>query len=217
MQRLGPVHRHIQEDLLRVVGDLDVRTVLDVGCGGGDNLAILAAGSRYELTGTDVSEEALRLAAERETGARLLPLDIEQEALPEHFDLVMSVQVLEHLVDDVAALRNMAAMSRRYVFASTIGGRMRRSERAIGHVRNYSRLELARKLELAGLEVLWVRGWGFPFYSPLYRTLVELLPGGPPTGSMGTATQQVAKALYGLYRLNISGRGDVLSALARRG
>ena len=61
---------------------------------------------------------------------------------------------------------------------------MRRSEAGIGHVRNYSRIELARKLELAGLEVLWVHGWGFPFYSPVYRSLAELLPGGPPTGDM---------------------------------
>jgi 2-polyprenyl-3-methyl-5-hydroxy-6-metoxy-1,4-benzoquinol methylase len=216
LQRYGPVHRHIQEDLLRVVASLGVRSILDVGCGSGDNLARLAANGRYELAGSDVSEEALALARQRvPVSIRLLSLDIERQSLRERFDLVVSIQVVEHLADDVSALRNMAAMARRYMFTSTIGGRMRRSEVDIGHVRNYSRVELARKLELAGLEVLWIRGWGFPFYSPLYRSLGELLPGGPPTGDIGDAGRRVANALYQLYRLNIPDRGDVLSALAR--
>ena len=216
MQRLGPVHRHIQEDLVRVVRGLEVRTVLDVGCGGGDNLALLAHVGGYELTGTDVSEEALRLAGSRvPPSVQLRTLDIEHDTLPERFDLVLSVQVVEHLIDDVAALRNMTSMAAKYVLTSTLGGRMRPSEPAIGHVRNYSRIELIRKLELADLEVLWVRGWGFPFYSPLYRTVVEYLPGGPPTGTVGTLQRFVANGIYHLYRLNVDGRGDILSALAR--
>ena len=217
MQRFGPVHRHIQDDLLGVVASLNVRTILDVGCGSGDNLSRFASLDRYELTGSDVSQEALALARKRvPESVRLFELDIEREALPRRFDLVMSVQVVEHLVDDVAALANMAAMAELYVLTSTIGGRMRSSEVGIGHVRNYSRVELGRKLELAGLEVLWVRGWGFPFYSPLYRSLAEQLPGGPPSGSMGAFGRKAACALYHLYRLNVAGRGDVLSALARQ-
>jgi SAM-dependent methyltransferase len=215
MQRFGPVHRHIQDDLVRVVSGLDVRIILDVGCGSGENLARLAELGRYELCGTDVSDEALALAERRVPDARLLRLDIERQALPERFDLVMSIQVVEHLVEDVAALRHMASMSSKYVFTSTIGGRMRPSEQSIGHVRNYSTVELRRKHELAGLEVLWVRGWGFPFYSPLYRSAVEWLPGGPPSGRIGPLARIAARALHHLYRLNVPGRGDVLSALAR--
>jgi SAM-dependent methyltransferase len=215
MQRLGPVHRHAREDLLRVVSSLGVESILDVGCGAGDNLASLAALGRYELAGVDLSREALARAEQLIPGARFRPLDIEREALPECFDLVISIQVIEHLVDDVAALRNMARMTRRFLFLSTIQGRMRRSELAIGHVRNYSVTELTRKLDLAGLEPLRTYGWGFPFYSPLYRTLVEWLPGGPPSGSVGRLGQLAASALYHLYRFNWPGRGDVLSVLAR--
>jgi SAM-dependent methyltransferase len=206
IQRIGPVHRHMHEDILRVVSGLDVHTILDAGCGAGDALALLAATGRYELCGTDVSAEALELARERAPGARLELLDLERESLPETFDLVASIQVVEHLVDDVAAMRHMAQ----------IAGRMRRSERAIGHVRNYSAVELRTKLELAGLEVLWVRGWGFPFYSPLYRMAAEWLPGGPPTGEVGRVGRVAARALYQLYRANVPGRGDVISALGRK-
>jgi SAM-dependent methyltransferase len=206
----------MHEDLIRVVSALDVRTVLDAGCGSGDALALLAATGRYELCGTDVSERALVLARERAPGSRLELLDLERECLAEVFDLVLSVQVVEHLVDDVAAIRHMATMASKYVYISTIAGRMRRSERAIGHVRNYSAVELRTKLELAGLEVLWVRGWGFPFYSPLYRTAAEWLPGGPPSGHVGAVGRAAAGALYQLYRANVPGRGDVISALARK-
>jgi hypothetical protein len=93
---------------------------------------------------------------------------------------------------------------------------MRPSELQIGHVRNYSVVELHRKLDFAGLKPLQTYGWGFPFYSPFYRTIVEWIPGGPPAGPMGRASRLAAKALYHLYRLNWPGRGDVLSVLAAR-
>jgi SAM-dependent methyltransferase len=215
MQRVGPVHRHIREDIVRRVAALDVHTVLDVGCGSGENLAALAAAGRYELSGVDVSQESVELTRKRVPAARLVQvLDVEHEALPEKFDLVMSIQVMEHIADDVEALRNVAAMATRYVFISTLSGRMRKSEPLTGHVRNYSPVELRRKLEIAGLRVLEVSGWGFPFYSPLYRSLVELLPGGPPAGPTGAASRTLARGLYQLYRLNLPRRGDVLSALA---
>ena len=215
MQRFGPVHRHLLGNLVRTVSSLEVRSVLDVGCGSGENLGALAALGRYELTGMDISQEALNLARRRVPSARFVLIDIEREALPEQFDLVMSIQVVEHLLDDIAAFKNIAGMTRAYVFISTIAGRMRPSEVEIGHVRNYSVIELRRKLELVGLEVVKMWGWGFPFYSPFYRSLVEWLPGGPPVGPLGPVRRFATRALYHLYRLNWPGRGDIITALAR--
>ncbi len=214
LQHFGPVHQHTRQRLVRTVRALQARTVLDVGCGSGDNLAALAP-LGLELAGVDISAEALASARRRFPGARLTVLDVEREALPQTFDLVISVQVIEHLLDDVAALGNMARMARRWVLVSTMKGRMRRSELAIGHVRNYSVIELERKLERVGLRPVQTSGWGFPFYSPLYRTVAEWLPGGPPTGPMHPAARLIARALYQLYRLNWPGRGDVVSVLAR--
>ena len=216
MQHFGPVHRHTLESLVRTVSSLEVKSVLDVGCGSGENLAALATSGGYTLSGVDISEEALKLASHRVPHARLTQLDVQREALPERFDLVMSIQVVEHLIDDMAAFRNIANMAHNYVFISTMQGRMRPSEIAIGHVRNYSAAELRSKLESVGLEVLRVTGWGFPFYSPIYRSLAEWLPGGPPSGAVSPLGKIAARALYQLYRLNRSGKGDVISALARQ-
>ncbi len=215
MQHHGPVHRHISENLVRTVSGLGVRSVLDAGCGSGENLAALAAAGRYELTGADISQEALRLARRRVPSARFTVLDLEREALAEQFDLVVSIQVIEHIPDDVAAFRNLAKMARAYVFLSTIQGHMRPSEVAIGHVRNYSAVELRCKLEAAGLEVQRMWGWGFPFYSPLYRSVAEWIPGGPPAGSLSPMAILAARMLYHVYRVNWPGRGDVLSVLTR--
>lgn len=216
MQRFGPVHRHTLKNLVRTVSSLDVKSVLDVGCGSGENLAALAVLGRYELAGLDISREALNIAGQRVPSARLTQMDVQRHALPEQFDLVISIQVVEHLPDDVAAFQNIAAMAAKYVLVSTMRGRMRRSEIAIGHVRNYSTLELRHRLESAGMEVLSVTGWGFPFYSPIYRSLVEWLPGGPPAGSVTPFGRIVARAIYYLYQLNWPGKGDVITALARR-
>ena len=100
MQHYGPVHRHTLEDLVRTVCALDVKSVLYVGCGSGENLAALATCNRFELSGADVSDEALNLARQRVPSARFQKLDAQREALTEKFDLVMSIQVVEHLYDE---------------------------------------------------------------------------------------------------------------------
>lgn len=216
LQRCGPVHRHTVKQLTQVVSSLDVQTILDVGCGAGDCLARLADFNRYALTGLDVSQEALSLAGARAPSARFVRLDIEHEMLPTRFDLIMSVQVIEHLQDDQEAIRNMARMSRKYVLISTIGGPIYPSDRAIGHLRSYSQADLQRKMARAGLCVLKIWGWGFPFYSPCYRLLSEWLPAGPPRGPLGRSARIAAKLGYYLYQLNLPGVGDVLYALAER-
>lgn len=190
--------------------------MLDVGCGSGGNLAALArAMPHLALSGVDVSPQALALAAQRVPTASFRQLDAQKEKLEERFDLVLCNQVIEHLVDDMTALRNMALMAKQWVLVATMRGRMRPSELTIGHVRNYSYSELREKAASAGLEVIDLFGWGFPFYSPLYRTMIEWLPGGPPEGNFGTLQKSVANFLYYLYALNIPRHGDVVTMLAR--
>lgn len=216
MQRFGPVHRRQREALLKLVKRLEVRTVLDLGCGSGDNLAALAAAMpQLELSGADVSTEALAMTAQRVPRARLHQFDVQQATIPERFDLVLSVQVIEHLADDVTALRNMGKMAKRWVVATSMRGRMRPSEHAIGHFRNYSDNDLRTKAASAGLEVVDIFGWGFPFYSPLYRTVAEWLPGGPPQGKVSRTQQVFANLLYRIYGLNIPRRGDVVTMVAQ--
>src|SRR5690606_35004085 len=88
MQTHGPVHRHTQRELARVVRSLGVSSILDVGCGAGDNLATPASDGDYELTGVDVSSQAIELASRRVPSARFKALDVQVDRLPDQFDLV---------------------------------------------------------------------------------------------------------------------------------
>jgi len=215
MQATGPVHRHMRRLLGEVLSGLDYRTAIDIGCGAGDNAALLhSAGGLQRLVGVDVSGEALD-RARRRTPGEYRRLDVQAERLDEQFDLVFSSLLLEHLDDDTAALGHMRAMCRQWLVVSTIAGdfdRYRAWDEQVGHVRNYARGELERRLGEAGFEVASARYWGFPFYSPLVRTLQNR---AHPSPEFGGLTRLLAAALYRLYFLNSSRRGDLLIVLAR--
>ena len=215
MQDHGPVHRHMRRILRGLLRPLEYRSVLEVGCGAGQNLPLLADGRPLDrLTGADISGEALRRAALRAPEAELHPLDIEAGALPGRWDLVFSSLVLEHLHDDRAAVRNLRAMCRRHLLVTTIAGdfeRYRAWDEQMGHVRNYRRGELEEKLAGAGFRVKEAVYWGWPLYTPLVRTLQNRASSEP---SYGRSMRAVAAILHKLYYLNSSRRGDLLVVLA---
>jgi hypothetical protein len=85
-----------------------------------------------------------------------------------HLRLVICSEVLEHIPDDIAAIRNLAAMTGRYLVVTTVQGRMRRFEAGeVGHVRNYAYGELVHKIRAAGLRISTTIEWGFPVYTHL--------------------------------------------------
>ena len=214
MQDVGPVHRHMRRLLARSLRSLEYRSVLDVGCGAGHNLSLLTEDRPIDrVTGVDVSETALGLAQREHKGDFRL-LDIECERLPGTWDLVFSSLVLEHLPDDRAALANMASMARRHVVVSTIAGdfeRHRAWEEQMGHVRNYRRGELEARMEDAGLRVRRASYWGFPFYSPIARTLQNRMTSEP---EYNRRTRALAALMHAIYYLNSSRRGDLLIVVA---
>lgn len=215
-QRLGPVHRRQRTAFVNLIKKLNPSSVLDVGCGSGDNLsALVQAMPNVRFRGADVSQEALDVAARRLPSIQFSQLDAQKEKLDEKFDLVLCSQVVEHLIDDMTGFRNLALMANKWVVIATMRGRMRPSELPMGHYRNYSDAELRAKAEYAGLEVVDIFGWGFPFYSPLYRTAIEWLPGGPPQGDFTWSQRVIGNFLYHLYALNIPRHGDVVTLVAR--
>lgn len=85
-----------------VVRDLAPKTALDVGCGSGALLAALAA-KGVDVTGLENSEAALSYCRKRRL--RVYKFDLEARSLPPmmaHFDLVLSMEVAEHLPRMVA-------------------------------------------------------------------------------------------------------------------
>lgn len=215
LQDVGPVHRHMKRIMRRLLRPLEYSSVLEVGVGFGHNLPLLTDGRRLQrVAGIDFSERALE-HVRSEWGDDFHNIDIERERLDARFELVCVPLVMEHVIDDEAVLRNLRAMTGRYLLIVTIAGdfeRYRAWEDQMGHVRNYRRGELERKLRSTGFEVQHAIYWGFPFYSPIARRLQN---GMQSTHELSRSSKLIAKLLYPVYFINSSRRGDLLIVLAR--
>jgi SAM-dependent methyltransferase len=79
--------------------------ILDAGCGSGRNMVEL---SRYgRVTGIELSETSVALARQRNAGEVISGSLLEMPFAQESFDLAVTLDVIEHLEDDLAALREL--------------------------------------------------------------------------------------------------------------
>jgi len=140
--------------------------VLEIGCGAGSLLADLRALS-HDCTAVETSEEARRLAARMLADAPAIEVhDAVRSEWNSRFDLLLAFEVLEHIEDDTAALRewltylkpggrlmiSMPAHARRWTATDTWAG----------HVRRYDRADMLALAERVGVRVIRCENYGFP-------------------------------------------------------
>jgi SAM-dependent methyltransferase len=152
--------------------------ILDVGCGTGANLELL--GEYGEAEGVDVSHEALAFCRAR--GLENVRHG-EAERLPypdETFDLVTGLDVVEHLDDDVAGLREMHRVlkpgGRALLFVPAFMFLWGVQDDISHHRRRYRIAELRRAVKAAGLEVERTTYANISFFAPILagRALMKL-------------------------------------------
>jgi SAM-dependent methyltransferase len=143
--------------------------ILDVGCGTGANLELL--GKYGEAEGVDVSEEALSFCRAR--GLQNVRLG-EAERLPYEdgtFDLVTGLDVVEHLDDDVAGLKEMQRVlkpgGRALLFVPAFMFLWGVQDDISHHRRRYTIPNLRRAVEAAGLEVERTTYANLSFFAPI--------------------------------------------------
>jgi SAM-dependent methyltransferase len=220
MQRYGPIHRHhrrIFSDMIACLPKEEVLSVADVGCGEGSNLIYLKKEfPSASMVGIDVSRTAIHRAS-KFVDAQYVIMDVQNDFLDKSFDFVISSDVVEHLEDDVSAMRNIYRMTKKYALIATVQGRMREFEKKIGHIRSYDYGELQRKLESVGFKVERVVEWGFPLFSPLYRELFNIgSVEGVSHGNYGVVKKLLCQVLYFLFSLNRSDKGDIIFVLVSK-
>jgi len=165
------------EEICRQVNDRRPR-ILDVGCGTGANLLML---SQYgEAEGVDISEDALSFCRERGLDKVRLAAG---EQLPYEdgtFDLVTAFDVVEHMDDDLAGLREMRRVlrpgGRALLFVPTFMFLWGLQDDVSNHRRRYRLPELRRVLEQAGFEIERTTYANITFFLPilLVRKLMRL-------------------------------------------
>jgi SAM-dependent methyltransferase len=115
---IGRFHQKILSEILALAPE----SFLDAGCGEGFVARrILDTASNIDLTGCDVSEGALEIAARVNPEARFVTGSVVALPFPDRsFDVVGCFEVLEHLPGDVPrkALSELARVARRAVVLS---------------------------------------------------------------------------------------------------
>ena len=148
---------------------LNTLDILDVGCGTGANLEMLSEFGKAE--GVDVSAEALSFCQAR--GLQNVKLGA-AEALPyedNSFDLVTGLDVVEHLDDDVAGLKEMRRVLRRggrtFLFVPAFMFLWGVQDDVSNHRRRYTLKDLKRVVRGAGFEVERATYVNISFFAPI--------------------------------------------------
>jgi 2-polyprenyl-3-methyl-5-hydroxy-6-metoxy-1,4-benzoquinol methylase len=120
----NPVQRALIAHFLRRVGELVLarspKNILEIGCGEGYVLrALRDAGVRCPMRGIDFSETAIAEARDRVPEAEFLVQDAAALADDgQRFDVVLMIEVLEHLPDPKRMLEVLSRLAERHVVLS---------------------------------------------------------------------------------------------------
>jgi SAM-dependent methyltransferase len=132
-------------------------TAADIGCGAGYTAKVFE--SRYRMVGIDVSMEALQLCRGRGL-KHLCQMDTNRFSLPfksDTFDLVLALDVIEHLEDDTEALKECHRILRSeghlVVTVPAFMALWSPWDEALGHRRRYTAQDLATTANKAGFHL----------------------------------------------------------------
>jgi glycosyltransferase involved in cell wall biosynthesis len=140
------------------------REILEVGSGIGNMTRYLARAGR--VTATDNAAfylRELRRSFRESPNVAVRELDLTRPPLPGHglFDSVVCLNVLEHIEDDTAAIRNMLPYlrpgGRAVIFVPANPRLYCGIDRGVGHHRRYTKEELVGKITDAGFRVAHAR------------------------------------------------------------
>jgi 2-polyprenyl-3-methyl-5-hydroxy-6-metoxy-1,4-benzoquinol methylase len=141
------------------------RRICEVGAGIGNMSSLILGGSPELLVLTDTDlyyQEALRRRFESATNVIVDELTLPDGSAGRRFqeyelDTVVALNVVEHIADDVEALRSIATMlrprGRVVVLVPAMPALFGSLDRELGHQRRYTRGSLIRTISAAGFQV----------------------------------------------------------------
>ena len=225
--RLMAAPRFRVATLLRLIAHTGTRSLVDLGCGGGQLLAEVAERfAGVALAGVDLSPRLVELNRASHPDVEWHTADLDRPlpaagGLAGRFETVVASEVVEHVDDPATFLTNAAALARpgATLLLSTQSGPLRETERRVGHVRHFSRREMSKLLERAGWQPVRVWNTGFPFHD-LSKWYANRDPdasmGRFGDGAYGRRERFVCAALRFAFCFNSRRRGAQLFAVARR-
>ena len=155
----------------RITGALNKSNpkILDVGCGTGGNLKMLAAYGQAE--GVDISQDAVDFCHERGLDSVKLGAAEQLPYEDNSFDVITSLDVIEHLDDDVEGLREIKRVlrpdGRVLLFVPAFMFLWGVQDDVSNHRRRYTLPSLIKAVKDAGFTVEWASYANFSFFMPV--------------------------------------------------
>jgi SAM-dependent methyltransferase len=159
------------------LGSTTLVRILDIGCGTGANLDLLVQFGNAE--GVDVSDEALEFCRRKGlTVKKGLAEDLPYE--DESFDITTALDVVEHLDNDVAGLKEMYRVTKRggysLVFVPAFMWLWGVQDDVSNHRIRYTKQQIVERLKQAGFSIERATYANWTFFAPILagRTLMKL-------------------------------------------
>lgn len=219
--KYGPASLHRRRIIRNFIKNISFNSILEIGCGNGYFLKYLLMElnidvSKINITGVDISPNAIKLAQKTLNGS-FYDMDISIDKLESKFDLVICSEVLEHIDDYKSALKNIAEMCNKYLIISTPCGKY--GDHSESMIRYYPKKTLVSDLNETGFKILKSKKWGFPFFTPIYETIIssfDIKKNPLKTGNFGFKKKLVSKILFFVFFLNIPDKGDRIFIFAEK-
>lgn len=173
----------------------DQKKILDIGCGAG-TICFYLAGKGHLITGVDISKKAVTkcLKSAKDMGLKNTEFFVmnfpEEKILNKKYDLVILTEVIEHLDNDILALKEIykllkpqgkLVLSTPSINAPLTRLRLTKNfDKRVGHLRRYELEQLKKILKEQGFKVLKIRKTegilrNFLFVNPYAGKLVRII------------------------------------------
>ncbi len=145
--------------------------ILEVGCAGGPLIKILAAEGYSNITGIDLSENAIELCKKRGIENAMV-MDAAKTLFKDNeFDLLIASDILEHIEDDHSALAEWKRILKPngilIVFVPAFSFLWSNHDVINHHFRRYSKGMLKGDIEKANLTINTLSFWNFSLFLPV--------------------------------------------------
>lgn len=175
-----PTVRHRRRFILKILDKLSrpgsSSFVFDFGCGTGD--MIIAVRDKYglrddQIGGCDMSIKSIESCRQKTSSPYFY-----QAALPQLdrlCDIIICSEVIEHVehYQEIIGWIKENLRPGGVLLLSTQGGKMHKIDVYSGHVQTFLLEDLKKQLAVAGLEPVYARRWGWPFFT-LQKMLTDI-------------------------------------------
>jgi len=217
----SPAPRIRRQKIISWTKNLAIDSLLDVGCGNGEFLLqVHKARPDLRLAGADLSQAIIKKNSIKLPMMDFFTLDLDSETISRKFDGVVCMEVIEHCADYRDAIKRLAEMTNKWLFITVPAGPIYEIDRRVGHTKHFTAGEISSAIEQAGLKMLKLQMWGFPFFN-LYKRAINVNPDAMcesflSSKGYGAKEKIIASATYAAFKLSLPWLGNQVFAVASR-